>query len=73
MRVLLLEDAEDVAEAIVASFARRGGAVDHAMSLCEARDFLAVQDYDVAILDIELPDGSGLDILSDLRARRSAA
>lgn len=71
MRILLLEDAEDVAEAIVASFARRGDAVDHADSVGLARDCLAVQDCDVAILDIELPDGSGLDILSDLRTRRS--
>jgi two-component system response regulator TctD len=72
MRILLLEDAEDVADAIVASFARRGDAVDHAVSVAMACDFLAVQDYDVAILDIELPDGSGLEVLCDLRARRSA-
>lgn len=70
MRLLLLEDAEDVAEAVVASFARRGSAVDHAGSVAEARDFLAVQDYDVAILDIELPDGSGIEILNAIRARK---
>lgn len=71
MRLLLLEDAEDVADAVVASFARRGGAVDHAATLAGAREFLAVQDYDVAILDIELPDGSGIEILNALRAARS--
>lgn len=72
MRLLLLEDAEDVAEAVAASFARRGSAVDHAASLAEARDFIAVQDYDVAILDIELPDGRGTELLQDLKARCSA-
>ncbi len=67
MRLLLVEDTEDVAEAIVASLARHGHAVDH-VSTCEAaRDALAVQEYDLAILDINLPDGSGIDILRGLR------
>jgi hypothetical protein len=61
MRLLLVEDTEDVAEAIVSSFARRGDAIDHAATVEGAVDMLAVQDYDVAILDIGLPDGSGTD------------
>ncbi|MCA8879254.1 MAG: response regulator transcription factor [Rhodobacteraceae bacterium] len=71
MRILLLEDAGDVAEAIVASFARRGDAVDHAGTVAEAQDLVAVQDYDVAILDIQLPDGSGTAVLKVLRDTRS--
>ena len=71
MRILLLEDAGDVAEAIVASFARRGDAVDHAGTVAEAQDLVAVQDYDVAILDIQLPDGSGAAVLKVLRDTRS--
>ncbi|WP_118133641.1 response regulator transcription factor [Oceanicella sp. SM1341] len=72
MRVLLLEDTSDVAEAIVASLARRGAAVDHADTLARARDALAVQDYDVAILDINLPDGSGTELLREMRGARNA-
>ncbi len=68
MRLLLVEDAQDVADAIVISFARRGDAVDHAASVADARDMLAVSDYDVVILDIELPDGDGTDLLPKLRA-----
>lgn len=67
MRLLLVEDAEDVAEAIAASFARRGDAVDHVGTVAEAHDSIAVQDYDVAILDIELPDGMGTEVLAALR------
>ncbi len=67
MRLLLLEDTEDVAEAIVTSFARRGDAVDHAGTLRDARDFIAVQGYDVAIFDITLPDGKSTDLLAALR------
>ncbi|MFS8039005.1 response regulator transcription factor [Xanthobacter sp. AM11] len=72
MRLLLVEDTVDVAEAIAASFARRGDAMDTAHSFAEARDLLEVQDYDVAIFDIELGDGKGTDILKLLRAAGKA-
>lgn len=72
MRILLVEDAQDVAEAIVTTFTRRGDAVDHASTVGQAADNIAVQDYDVAILDIGLPDGRGTDLLARLRARGAA-
>ena len=62
-----MEDAVDVADAVVASFARRGDAVDHAASREAAEDLLAVQRYDVIILDINLPDGDGLALLAAQR------
>ena len=68
MRVLLVEDTEDVAGAIRDSFARRGDAVDHATTLQGAADCVAIQSYDVIILDIGLPDGSGKDFLRLLRS-----
>lgn len=70
MRLLLLEDAEDVAEAIVASFQRRGDAVDAVGTVADAEDVLAVNDYDVVILDINLPDGEGTEVLRRLRRQR---
>jgi len=69
MRLLLVEDTVDVAEAIVASFGRRGDAVDHVTYDEEAESSLLVQEYDVIILDIGLPDGAGTDILASLRHR----
>ena len=69
MRLLLVEDAEDVADAIVASYLRRGDAIDHATSVEAATDILAVQDFDVIVLDIGLPDGSGIDVLRTARSR----
>jgi two-component system response regulator TctD len=68
MRILLVEDTEDVAEPIVATFSRHGHAVDHMATRQAAEDALAVQEYDLVILDLMLPDGSGLDILRGLRA-----
>jgi two-component system response regulator TctD len=62
-----VEDTEDVAAAVVESFARRGDAVDSVGTVGDAVASLAVQDYDVAILDIELPDGEGTEVLRSLR------
>lgn len=67
MRVLLVEDTWDVSDAISASFARVGIACDIAASVQDAQDHLAVQRYDVLVLDINLPDGLGTTILHDLR------
>ena len=61
-----------MAEAIVASFQRRGDAVDWVASVEEARDTLAINSYDVVILDINLPDGKGTEVLRERRARRDA-
>ena len=72
MRLLLVEDTQDVAEAIAASFARRGDAIDLAATLAAARDALAVQGYDVVILDINLPDGEGTNLLREMRRARDA-
>lgn len=46
--------------------------MDHASSVDEALDALAVQNYDVIILDIGLPDGLGTDVLESLRNRGKA-
>ncbi len=70
MRLLLVEDTEDVADAVVSAFARKGHAVDHAASCDLAESALAVQDYDIVILDINLPDGSGIELLRRMRDKR---
>ena len=69
MRVLIVEDAADVAEAVAARLARSGMACDVAGTATEAEDFLHVQRYDAIVLDINLPDRHGTDLLRDLRAR----
>lgn len=70
MRLLLVEDTDDVAEAIAASFVRRGDAVDRVGTVEAAQDTLAVNDYEVIILDINLPDGEGTEVLRSLRRQR---
>jgi two-component system, OmpR family, response regulator TctD len=67
MRVLLVEDAEDLAEATQGRLAQSGMACDLAMSLGAARACLDVQGYDAVVLDINLPDGSGTELLREMR------
>lgn len=69
MRILIVEDATDVAEAVAIRLGRSGMACDLAECREAAEDFLAVQRYDAVVLDINLPDGLGTDLLADMRAR----
>lgn len=72
MRLLLVEDTVDVADAVVRSCSHRGDAVDWVSTVEAARDALAVNDYEVLILDINLPDGEGTEILRALRREGKA-
>lgn len=69
MRILIVEDAGDVADAIAIRLGRSGMACDIAETCAAAEDFLAVQRYDALLLDINLPDRNGTDLLHDLRRR----
>lgn len=68
LRILMVEDARDLAEGVVAQLARAGLTCDLAGTIEDARDCRAVQSYDAIILDINLPDGSGLSLLREMRA-----
>jgi PAS domain S-box-containing protein len=68
VRVLLVEDHTAVREAIAAAFERDAGfeIAGEAASLAEARGML--EDVDVAVLDLGLPDGFGADLIPEIRA-----
>jgi len=69
VRLLIVEDAEDVCDAIAESLSRLGHVCDKARTLADARQLLGVQPFDLMVLDINLPDGSGYDLLKEIRAR----
>lgn len=69
-RLLLCEDDDDVAAVITQMVAVDGFAVDHAQTIAETEE--ALRDptrYRALLLDLRLPDGSGLDLLQRLRER----
>ena len=69
MRVLVIEDTEDLADALVRHLRAEGHAVDHVATAAEARAAFSVADYAAAILDLGLPDGSVCDRLRAARGR----
>ena len=72
MRILIVEDSETIGEGIRLSLISRGDSADLVKSLAEARNFLTQYDYDLAVLDLNLPDGNGLELMPDLRQCNSA-
>ena len=72
MRILLVEDEQEMASALRVALKRHDMVADHAASLLEAEDFVATDSYDAILLDRQLPDGDGLSLVSKLRAGGSA-
>jgi DNA-binding response OmpR family regulator len=67
MRVLVVEDETGVREHIVALLKREDYAVDAVDTADDGAYMLKENNYDAVVLDIMLPDGSGLDVLSKFR------
>jgi len=66
MRVLLVEDDARVAAALAAALRRRGHDVVHSPT---AADALAAEPVDLVLLDLNLPDGDGIDVCRAIRRR----
>lgn len=72
MRILLVEDDARIARSLIPALEREGYVVDRVDRLDDAREAVASHGYTLAIVDLTLPDGSGLDlvrVLSGLRER----
>jgi DNA-binding response OmpR family regulator len=66
-RVLIVDDQADTAELLQILLGRRGFDVTTASSLAGAVAALEAAPVDVLVSDIDLPDGSGCDLLRQLR------
>ncbi|RXR07078.1 response regulator transcription factor [Pseudoxanthomonas composti] len=69
MRILLVEDNADLADAIVRRMRRSGHAVDWQADGTRAAGVLRYASYDLVVLDIGLPGQDGMRVLSGLRGR----
>ncbi|KKB86392.1 transcriptional regulator [Devosia limi DSM 17137] len=72
MRVLFIEDDHVLGAAIRDHVLAAGHAVDWMQRLDDARLALASVPYELVLLDLNLPDGRGLDLLKQLRAAGNA-
>jgi two-component system OmpR family response regulator len=71
MRVLIVEDDHVLGEAVREHVASSGHGVDWMKRIDGARAALAAVPYELVLLDLNLPDGRGLDLLRELRRRGS--
>lgn len=69
-RVLLVEDNERVAQMVAAAMRAQGHTVVVAGSVGAANEAIATAAFDVAVLDVGLPDGSGLEWCREVRLQR---
>lgn len=69
MRILVVEDTEDVGEAIAARLERMGHGVDWLKTGPDAEAALGVQGYDLVVLDVMLPGKDGIAVLDGMRGR----
>ena len=66
-RLLLLEDDPAIARTVAYALERDGLTVTHSLLMHDARQQLQRTRFDLLVLDVGLPDGSGLDLLRDVR------
>ena len=68
MKILIVEDDASLSEIIHRALVAEGYVVETASTFFEADSKLAGYSYDCILLDVMLPDGSGLKLLEHLRA-----
>jgi DNA-binding response OmpR family regulator len=69
MRLLLLEDDSSLGEAISDRLTKEGFQVDWAETLFAAKELVNSVEFDLLILDVGLPDGSGFELAEELQGR----
>ena len=69
MRLLIIEDEPNLLSALKRGFEKRGFGVDTAGDGEQGSYFAEINDYDVIILDLNLPYKDGLEILQEIRQR----
>ncbi|CAN1512721.1 OmpR Response regulators consisting of a CheY-like receiver domain and a winged-helix DNA-binding domain [Paracoccaceae bacterium] len=73
MRLLLVEDDLPLAEALMSLLVSSGYAVDCVHDGQAARDLVAAEQFDLMILDLNLPELDGLSVLRAMRAQGNRA
>ena len=69
VEILLVEDNPDSLRYIALVLRQRGYGVRTAETVASARTLLSEWDFDLIISDVELPDGSGLELMRDVAGR----
>lgn len=63
---LVVDDERDIRELLVLTLGRMGLRISTAANLAEARELLASNTYDLCITDMRLPDGNGIELVTEI-------
>lgn len=66
-KILLLEDDAGLIDGLVYSFERNGFSLDVARMVSDAENYLSKHEYDLLLLDVTLPDGTGFEVCEHVR------
>jgi two-component system, OmpR family, response regulator QseB len=69
MRILIVEDDPILSDGLIAGLGLCGWAVDDVSTCGDAEAALATAHFDAVVLDVMLPDGSGIALLERLRKK----
>ena len=70
MKLLVVEDDRLLNNTLCYNLLASGYTVDSAMTKEAAANFCKAQDYDMIVLDVNLPDGNGFDFCEEIKERR---
>jgi len=73
MKILLVEDEPELRNSIKQYFEIEGNVVETAADFAKAEEKIALYDYDCILVDITLPNGSGLDLIAAIKRKKSKA
>lgn len=73
MRILLVEDEPELSSSIVQYLDYAGNIVEAVSDFKKARDKICDFDYDCILIDINIPNGNGLDLIKQLKEIQSKA
>lgn len=69
MKILIIEDEKALSDSIVEYLTTEGHLCEAVYDFYEASEKIELYEYDCAIVDINLPDGSGLDIIKKIKEK----
>lgn len=73
MKILLIEDEPELQQSITQYLEMEGNVVEIASDFSKAESKIALYDYDCILVDITLPKGSGLDLIKEIKDKKSKA
>ena len=73
MKILLIEDEPELQKSIEQYLEMEGNIVEISPDFSHAQQKISIYDYDCILVDITLPNGTGLDLLKEIKLKKSKA